>query len=176
MEEIEVIVEDGEEKKTLETELESKELTIDEHIEQLQRLQAEFDNFRKRVRREREQLVDHVRGDFCKQLLSTLDDLERALAHSDQNHAALRTGVELVYKNLTSLLEKMGLSPVPALGEAFDPHVHEAVMVETDPSIQEEKVLQELQRGYLFKDALLRPAKVKVSQGTEKEIGRSDGS
>jgi molecular chaperone GrpE len=176
VEEIEVIVEDDDtEEKTREAQRESEEPTIDECIEQLQRLQAEFDNYRKRVGREREHLADHIRGDFCKQLLFILDDMDRALAHSDQNHAALRTGIELVYKSLTSLLEKMGLSSVPALGKAFDPYVHEAVMVETDPSVKGEIVTGELQRGYLFKENLLRPAKVKVSKGTEKEISRSDG-
>lgn len=175
-EEIEVIVEDAEaEEKTLEAERESEEPMVDEYIEQLQRLQAEFDNYRKRVGREREHLADHIRADFCKQLLFILDDMERAQAHSDQNHAALRAGIELVYKNLTSLLERMGLSPVLALGKAFDPHVHEAVMVETDPSVKGEIVTEELQRGYLFKDNLLRPAKVKVSKGTKKEIRGSDG-
>lgn len=176
VEEIEVIVQDDEaEEKTLETQQELEKPTIDEYIERLQRLQAEFDNYRKRVVREREHLADHIRGDFCKQLLFILDDMERALAHADQNHDALRTGIELVYKSLTCLLEKMGLSTVSALGKAFDPHVHEAVMVETDPSVTGDVVTEELQRGYLFKDNLLRPAKVKVSKGTEKEISRSDG-
>ena len=175
--EIEVIVEDQEAvEATPEVEMEDEQSRAAEYFDQLQRLQAEFDNYRKRILREREHLQDDVLGDFFKQLLPVLDDLERALVHSDADQEGLRGGIELVYKNLKSLMETSGLSTVAAEGSPFDPHFHEAVMVDTDPAIRGEQVTTLLQSGYLFRGRLLRPAKVKVSKGSEEETGRSYGT
>lgn len=166
-EEIEVIVEEEkEEAHRIEEQAEEPARDqLDECIQHLQRLKAEFDNYRKRVERERRELEDRVKGDFCKQLLPILDDLERALVHTAQSQEALSAGLQLVHKNLWLLLEREGLSRVPAVGQVFDPHIHEAVMVEPDHRGQGQLVTEEIQRGYLHKGRLLRPAKVKVSQG-----------
>ncbi len=136
----------------------------DEHIEHLQRLKAEFDNYRKRAQRERDELEDRAKGDVCGKLLPILDDLERAMTHPDVDREALRSGIELMHKNLKSILQTLGLATVPAHGQPFDPHVHEAVMVEEAPAVQSECVTNVLQTGYLFKGRLLRPAKVTVSK------------
>jgi molecular chaperone GrpE len=139
----------------------------DEYLDQLQRLQAEFENYRKRSNRERLQLTDDVRGDVCKHLLPILDDLERALTHSTSDPGSLRTGVELVYRNLKTVLENMGLSAIEAVEQPFDPQIHEAVMVAVEPELRNETVSEEFQKGYRFKEKLLRPAKVKVSKGND---------
>jgi molecular chaperone GrpE len=136
----------------------------DEHIEHLQRLKAEFDNYRKRIQREQKELEDHAKGDVCGKLLPILDDLKRAMAYSDVDREALRSGIELVHKNLKSILQTLGLETVPAQGQPFDPHVHEAVIVEEARAVQGECVTNVLQTGYLFKGKLLRPAKVTVSK------------
>ncbi len=165
-EEIEVLMEeDQEETVPVEEQLEKPaDDKCDEHIEHLQRLKADFDNYRKRVQREREELTGRAKGDVCGKLLPILDDLERAMAHSDVDREALRSGIELVHKNLKSILQTLGLETVPAQGQPFDPHVHEAVMVEEAPAVQSEHVTNVLQTGYLFKGKLLRPAKVTVSK------------
>jgi molecular chaperone GrpE len=163
--EIEVVVEESPDEsaevKDLGKELSTAECT--EYIDHLQRMKAEFDNYRKRVERERAELEARAKGDLCKQLLPIIDDLERALAHADNNPKGLSAGLELVYKNLRLLLEREGVTRVHAVGERFDPHIHEAVMVESKPSGRGETVTEEIQRGYMHKGRLLRPAKVKVS-------------
>jgi molecular chaperone GrpE len=163
--EIEIIVEEeNEDLKTPRSETEPQRHDSDNYLEQLQRLQAEFENYRKRTLREREQLADEVRADFCTQLLPILDDLERALSQDEGSPDSLRSGLQLINKNFKSVLEKMGLKSIPALGQPFDPHVHEAVMVEADPTAESETITGQLLPGYLFKDRLIRPAKVKVSK------------
>ena len=163
--EIEVTVEEDQEKVSqAEQEVFAPdEDECDQYLHHLQRLKAEFDNYRKRVQRERGELEDRVKGDFCKRLLPILDDLERALAHADDDRQGLPAGLGLVYKNLWLLLEGEGVTRVQAMGERFDPHVHEAIMVESKPSGQGGTITQEIQPGYMHKGRLLRPAKVKVS-------------
>ncbi len=175
VQEIEVTVEEQEHEQEM-AEAGKEKPTIDQYIEHLQRLKAEFDNYRKRVAQEREQQADQMKGEFCRKLLPILDDLERALEHSDQDCQGMSTGIHLVYRNLWLLLEAEGLTRISTLGQQFDPYVHEAVMVETNHGDSGERVTEEIQRGYLYKGKLLRPAKVKVSKGAEKESSKSDGS
>lgn len=164
VEEIEVVGEDEEDLRES-AEIQAEEEPTDQrYLEHLQRLKAEFDNYRKRVDRERAQLEDRITGDFCKKLLPILDNLERALTHTRGSSDAMLAGLELVRQNLWGLLEREGLSRVPAVGRAFDPHIHEAVMVEGDHSGQGEIVTEEIQGGYQYRGRLLRPAKVKVSK------------
>jgi len=137
----------------------------DQYLDQLQRLQAEFENYRKRNQRREEQLTDQIRSQVCKQLLPVIDDMERALAHAGGEEETIRSGLEMVHGNLMSILTGMGLEAIEAAGQLFDPRIHEAVMVDIDPRGRDEIVTEELQRGYLFKDRLLRPAKVKVTKG-----------
>jgi molecular chaperone GrpE len=160
---IEIVVEDLEESAEIQDKAEN-ELDVEGYIEHLQRLKAEFDNYRKRVERERRQLEDRITGDFCKKLLPILDDLERTLTHTNGSSEALLAGIKLVYKNLWGQLAREGLTRIPAVGQAFDPYIHEAVMVEADHSGQSQIVTEEIQPGYMHKGRLLRPAKVKVSR------------
>jgi molecular chaperone GrpE len=136
--------------------------------EQLLRRQAEFDNFRKRLERDKLESQDRAKADILKQLLPTLDNFERALKHAtvrddEGNDGGLRTGVELIYKQLIDLVQKQGLEPIKAVGQPFDPHLHEAVTTTPSDEVTENTVLEELQRGYLYNGKLVRPATVRVS-------------
>lgn len=132
----------------------------------LLRRQAEFENYRKRVDRERKELYQRGRDDVLLQFLPVVDNFERALSSletSEGDAEALRHGVELIHKQFKDALAKFGLEAVDAVGQAFDPHVHEAVITEATDEHEENTVIEEFQRGYRIGDRLLRPAKVKVA-------------
>jgi molecular chaperone GrpE len=135
--------------------------------DRLARAQAEFDNARKRAAKEQQDFRDFATVDAIKSILPVIDSFERALqAKSDASD--FRAGVELIYKQLQDVLTKLGVRPIVAKGEQFDPHIHEAIeMVETSDAADHE-VLEEWQRGYKFKDRLLRPAMVKVAKNSGK--------
>ena len=132
--------------------------------DRLLRTAAEFDNYRKRVERERRELADYTAGEVVKELLPIIDNLERALQASDPDDP-LRIGVELIHKQMLDLLRKRGVVPIEALGADFDPNLHEAVSHEESAEHREGEVMSELQRGYKVGDRLLRPAMVKVAKG-----------
>ena len=132
--------------------------------DRLLRTAAEFDNYRKRLDRERRDLADHTAGEVIKDLLPIIDNLERALQASEQDDP-LRKGVELIHKQMLEMLRKRGVTPIEALGADFDPNVHEAVTHEESDQHREGEVMEELQRGYKVADRLLRPAMVKVAKG-----------
>jgi molecular chaperone GrpE len=136
----------------------------DAHLDDLKRLAAEFDNYRKRVARDQEALVARANERVVKELLPVLDDLERALeAASQHEEAKLEEGVRLVHRNLADLLKREGLAEIETNGK-FDPHVHEALLAQ--PSDQEEgSVLDVVQKGYKLGDHVVRPAQVVVSGG-----------
>lgn len=139
--------------------------------DKLLRRQAEFDNYRKRVERERSELYQHGREDVLLQFLPVVDNFERALSSLEESEGdaeALRRGVELIHKQFKDALSKLGLEPVEAVGKTFDPHVHEAVTTEATDKHKENTVIEEFQRGYKIGDRLLRPAKVKVAATPEK--------
>ena len=139
--------------------------------DKLIRRQAEFENYRKRVERERGELYQHGRDDVLLQFLPVVDNFERALSSletSEGDAEALRHGVELIHKQFKDALSKLGLEAVEAVGQTFDPHVHEAVTTEATDKHKENTVIQEFQRGYRIGDRLLRPAKVKVASSPEK--------
>src|SRR6204780_1419597 len=144
-------------------ELEKLKAERDSLLDRLARAQAEFENARRRASKEQQEFRDYAAVDAIKSLLPIIDSFERALrAKSDA--ADFRGGIELIYKQLQDALAKLGVRPVPAVGEPFDPHYHEAIeMVET-ADVADHEVLEELQRGYKFKDRLLRPAMVKVAK------------
>ena len=133
-------------------------------VDRLARLQAEFENARKRTAREQQEFREYAVADAIKALLPSLDSFERALQTSRADKSELRGGVELIYKQLQDALQKLGLRVIPAQGEPFDPHLHEAIeMVETSDA-PDHQILEELQRGYKLKDRLLRPSMVKVAR------------
>jgi molecular chaperone GrpE len=134
-------------------------------LDRVARTQAEFDNYRKRSAREQADFREYAVADAAKALLPVADSFDLALrAPATEGDAELRKGVELIRKQLEEALAKIGVKPVPAVGEEFDPRVHEALeMVET-PDAEDNHVIAELQRGYKIKDRLLRPAMVRVAR------------
>jgi molecular chaperone GrpE len=137
----------------------------DDYRDRLLRSIAEFDNYRKRIERERKELSEFVSFEILNDLLPLVDDLERALAAADgtMTVATYRAGVELIYKQLGELLRKKGVTPIEAEGADFDPHVHQAVATELSTVHRDNEVMQELRRGYRLGERLLRPAMVKVA-------------
>lgn len=138
--------------------------------DRLIRRQAEFDNYRKRVERERGETYNRMLGDVARKLLPVLDNLRRALdaeasmkATESEEFRHFLNGIELIYKQLNDVLEGLGVEPVAAVGQPFDPHVHEAVVMEQTEDFEPDTVMQELVRGYRLGDKLLRPAVVKVA-------------
>lgn len=130
----------------------------------LLRSTAEFDNYRKRVERERRETIEQANADLLRDLLPLLDDLERAARTDVSDHVeAYRQGVTLIGKRFADLLAARGVTPVDPLGEPFDPHEHEAVAREAREGAAEGEVIEVLSRGYKLKDRLLRPAVVKVA-------------
>jgi molecular chaperone GrpE len=139
-------------------------------LERLARRQADFENYRKRVERERGETYHRMVGDMVGKLLPVMDNMRRALAAEtlmEKNESAefrhFLRGVELIYKQLNDALEELGVEAVPAVGQPFDPHVHEAVATEHSEEYEPDIVTQELLRGYRLGEKLLRPAMVKVS-------------
>jgi molecular chaperone GrpE len=145
------------------SELQTLKAERDSLVDRLARAQAEFENARRRAAKEQQDFRDYAAADAVKSLLPVLDSFERAL-QMKSDPADFRSGVELIYKQLQDALARVGVKAIPAKGEPFDPHVHEAIeMVETTDASDHE-VLEELQRGYKMKDRLLRPAMVKVAK------------
>lgn len=133
--------------------------------ERLLRTAAEFDNYRKRMERERRELAEYAAADVLAELLPIVDNFERALrAPVGTDVEAFRRGVELIHKQMLDLLRKRGVTPIEALGADFDPNYHQAVIHEASDTHREGEVMQELQRGYMLGDRLLRPAMVKVAK------------
>jgi len=136
----------------------------DEYLDALQRLKAEFDNYRKRVARDQQEQAARAHERLVKELVPILDDLERALeAVTQHEEAQLEEGVRLTYRSLGDLLTREGLTEIDTAGK-FDPHTQEALL--SQPSDEDEgQVLQVLQKGYKLGDRVLRPARVVISQG-----------
>jgi molecular chaperone GrpE len=138
--------------------------------DRLARRQADFENYRKRVERERSETYNRVVADIAAKLLPVSDNLKRALeaeasveaAESDEFRHFL-SGVDLIWKQLNGVLEALGVKPIPAVGEQFNPHVHEAVVTEATDEYEPDTVIQEIVAGYRLGDKLIRPALVKVA-------------
>jgi molecular chaperone GrpE len=136
----------------------------DDYYDRLLRKTAEFDNYRKRTDRERQQLSEAAAADLLQELLPLVDDMERAL-RAEGTGEGIRKGVELIHKQLLEILRKRGVRPIEALGADFDPHFHMAVAHEPANDRREGEVIEEFRRGYMLGDRLLRPAMVKVAKG-----------
>jgi molecular chaperone GrpE len=139
----------------------------DDYYDRLLRKTAEFDNYRKRIDRERQQVTEAAAADLLEELLPLVDDLERALRADpgSEGTEAYRRGVELIHRQLLEVLRKRGVRPVDAVGADFDPHFHQAVSHEAAEGRREGEVIEEFRRGYMLGDRLLRPAMVKVAKG-----------
>jgi len=137
----------------------------DEYYDRLLRKTAEFDNYRKRIERERREQADQSVVDLLRELLFVVDDFDIALnVDAGESGAAYRKGVELIHAKLHDLLAKYGVRPIAALGADFDPNLHQAVIHEESPEHREGEVIGELRKGYLIGDRLLRPSMVKVAK------------
>jgi molecular chaperone GrpE len=145
-------------------ELQKLRVERDTLIDRLARLQAEFENARKRTAREQQDFREYAVSDAVKALLPTLDSFERALQTGAMEKSEFRGGVELIYKQLQDALKKLGLRAIPAKGEPFDPHLHEAIEMVDTTDAADHQILEELQRGYKLKDRLLRPSMVRVAR------------
>jgi molecular chaperone GrpE len=136
-------------------------------VDRLARMQAEFENARKRATKEQQEYRDYALIDAIKSIIPVLDSLDRALRTSPEK-SEFHVGVELIHKQLQDALAKIGVRQIPAKGEQFDPRYHEAIeMVDTEDA-EDHQVLDELQRGYKLKDRLLRPAMVRVARNSRK--------
>ena len=154
---------------TLQKELAAKEAEVKELNDRWLRAQAEFQNFKKRAQREQGRFREQATGELVQRLLPVLDNLEKAMRYSADRAEddPLRHGTELIFGQLKEVLEKEGLSEISASGEMFDPEVHEAVMtVEVDDAAAD-RVVEEFQKGYIFRGKLLRPAKVSVGKAKD---------
>ena len=137
----------------------------DEFHDRWLRKSAEFDNYRKRVDRERREQADQGIADLLEELLLVVDDFDRALTvDAADGSTGYRKGVELIHSKLNDILRKRGVRPIETLGTDFDPNLHQAVIHETSPDHREGEVIGELRRGYVIGDKLLRPAMVKVAK------------
>jgi molecular chaperone GrpE len=139
----------------------------DEYYDLLLRKQAEFDNYRKRVDRERQTLSDAAAASMIEELLPLMDDLERALKAEavGESGDAYRQGVELIHRQLGDILRKRGVRPIEAVGADFDPYYHQAVSHEPAEGRRDGEIIEEFRRGYMLGDRLLRPSMVKVAKG-----------
>ena len=155
---------------TLEEQVAALEAERDEHLNDLKRVAAEFENYRKRVARDQESLVARAHERLVKELLPVLDDLERALAAAEEHEeATLEEGVRLVHRELEEALRREGLAEIGTKGH-FDPHIHEALL--SQPSEQDEgAILEVVQKGYRLGDRVVRPARVVIAAATPEDDG-----
>ena len=186
-EEVENVEEETLEAEPLEDEigLEEEGKTLEEHLQealdeaaelrdQVLRVAAEFENYKKRMERERSTMLKYAGETIFRELLPVVDNLERATdqgvvegAESEKNLAALLEGVQLTLKSLVGILEKFEVKPIASIGEPFDPNIQEALTMEASDSVPANHVISEFEKGYHYKDRLLRAARVIVSSGNE---------
>jgi molecular chaperone GrpE len=141
----------------------------DDFYDRLLRKTAEFDNYRKRVERDRQATSESLTAEVMRDLLPLVDDLERALKADAGSEGAesYRRGVELIQRQLLEILRRRGVTPIETLGTDFDPHFHQAVAYDTSEGHRDGEVIEEFARGYMLGDRLLRPAMVKVAKGAQ---------
>ena len=144
--------------------------------DQMLRTIAEFDNSRKRAEREKEESLKYALENFVKELIPTIDSIERAIQSrkESQDVDALVEGVEMIYKGLLSTLEKRGVTPIEAVNEPFDPMQHEAVMHVESEDVPENVVIEEWQKGYMLHNRVIRPSMVSVSKGKSEQVAESE--
>jgi len=172
----------GAEVARLRAEVEARTREAAEAQERYLRTLAEFDNYRKRVAREKEDWTRQAQSEALREVLAVIDNFDRALAAAPATSAesGIRTGVELIQRDFLKALERLGVRPFGTVGEPFDPQRHEAVARTERPDVEAPIIVAEVQRGYLFHDRVLRPAQVVVGvpgpHGDRDESDRDDGS
>ena len=160
---VEEVVEEATEEVSEEAKkLAESEAKAAEYLDRWQRLMAEFDNYRKRSEKEKADSYDYAVSNTVSELLPVIDNFERALK-VESTDKALFAGVEMIYKQMMGLLEKMHVTPIEAIGKEFDPNLHNAIMHIDDETLGENMVAEELQKGYLYKEKVIRHSLVKVA-------------
>lgn len=151
--------------------IEEFEKTAEENYDLYVRSQAEMENIKKRFQKEKESLAKFSNEILLKQMLPVVDNLEKAIVHSEDGNSieAIREGIELTLKTLRDTLDKSGVSPVISVKKPFDPNFHEAIASLEDEKSEPGTVIEEIQKGYILNDRLIRPAKVIVSKGRSEE-------
>jgi len=149
----------------LQSELEAARQAAEEHQQRLLRLQADYDNFRRRSRQEKEEFAKYAAAKLLEQLLPVLDNFDRALQSSKttSDFEGLVKGIEMVYRQFDGVMVSEGLVPIESVGQPFNPEFHQAVMQVESEEHEEGIIVEELQKGYMLKDKVIRPAMVKVS-------------
>lgn len=158
--------------KDFEEKLAKKEESEKYYREQLIRMQADFENYKKREEKKKKEFVELANKDLIYRLLSVVDNLERAASYSkDDEHKAesIRQGVEGILKEFRKILEQEGVTPIKAVGEKFDPYCHEAIMQVESEKYPEDTIIEEISKGYYLKSQVIRPSVVKVSKGQSEE-------
>ena len=160
-----------EDKETLKKQLEEKDAKLSEQEDMLKRLQAEFENYNKRTEKEKQDTLAYANEKIIIELLDLLDNFERAMCEIKKTEEAdkIKTGVELIFKQLYHLLKSKGVEEIEALEKQFDPEKHEALMQIVSDKHEEGTVVQEIQKGYMLKEKVIRPAKVAVSKKEDKD-------
>jgi molecular chaperone GrpE len=153
----------------LEEELEAAQQEANDYKDKYLRAQAEMANFKKRLERRYEEQVEEEKKHLLLKFLSVADNLERALNHGDLSDDGLRDGIQLTYQELQHLLAQEGVEQIEPEGQPFDPSYHEAVAIVPNPEAEADTVVAEVQKGYLYRDQLLRPAKVHVAGAPKHE-------
>lgn len=138
---------------------------VEEYLTGLRYLQADFENYKKRVAREKEDVVRYANEGLILELIEVYENMERAVANAKKSgDGQMARGLEMIYAQMASTLTKHGLKPIEAVGKMFDPHLHEAMMQEASQEVEEGTILDEFQRGYMLHSKVIRYAKVKVSK------------
>jgi len=153
-------------------ELETTRKQLEEEKDRCLRLNAEFDNLRKRTQKEKEEFIKYANEKLILELIDVMEALERGLenAKKSENRDKLIEGIELIYKQIKNILEKNGLSPIKAIGEKFDHDKHEAMMQTPTDECEEGIVLEEFARGYMLNNKVIRYSKVRVSKKKESQV------
>ena len=146
----------------LQKKVETLAAALQEKDNRLKRLQADFENFRRRTSKEREEIGNVVTQELLKSLLPIVDNFDRAMATEQQDGAAFQKGVEMIYTQLGETLKNVGLEPIETEGQKFDPNFHQAVMRVENPDLDDDTIAQELQKGYIVKGKVIRPSMVQV--------------
>ncbi len=146
----------------LKAQVESLQAALAEKDNRVKRLQADFENFRRRTSKEREELANVVTQDLLKGMLPILDNFDRAMAAEQKDSESFQKGVEMIYTQLHETLKNDGLEPIETAGQKFDPNFHQAVMRVENPDLEDDTIAQELQKGYIVKGRVIRPSMVQV--------------
>jgi molecular chaperone GrpE len=170
VDEAENSVEDAEVIEDIQEEIENEEISnqdeqVNEYVDRLKRTMAEFDNFRKRTEKEKAQMYTIGAKDVLEKILPIVDNFERALAGitPEEKEKGFAQGIEMIYKQFITVLKEANVEPITAVGEVFDPNLHNAVMHIEDDNFEENTIVEEFQKGYLYKGAVLRHSMVKVA-------------